>query len=86
MGAVADPGSFIKANLDSKPSGLRHLLREMQSRKRVNGQARDKAFVKEVSPSAFERVMRRKQGESMGSLERETQEEKNIRKIMRLND
>ena len=41
LSAVADPGGYIKANLDSKPSGLRHLLREMQSRKRVNGIARD---------------------------------------------
>ena len=39
MQAVADPGSFIKSYLHEKPSGLRHLLREMQSRKRVNAGA-----------------------------------------------
>ena len=42
MSAVEDPRMFIKAHIDAKPSGLRHLLREMQSRKRVNGQPRDK--------------------------------------------
>ena len=57
--AVEDPSSFIKANLESKPSGLRHLLREMQSRKRLNGVKRDPKLLKEVSPSAFERVLRR---------------------------
>ena len=34
MQAVREPAKFITASVDSKPSGLRHLLREMQSRKR----------------------------------------------------
>ena len=84
--AVNDPSSFIKANLDSKPSGLRHLLREMQSRKRVSGIPRDKKLVKEVSPSAYDRYVRRKKGESIGSLERESQQDKELKKILRLND
>ena len=86
MRAVENPGGFIKANLDSKPSGLRHMLREMQSRKRVQGIKRDQQLLQEVSPSAFDRVMRRKKGEVLGSLERESREEKEIRKLMRLND
>ena len=72
MQAVADPTRFIKANIDAKPSGLRHLLREMQSRKRVTGVPRDKNLLKDVSPSAFERAVRRKNGEIVGSLEKET--------------
>lgn len=86
--AVENPADFIKANVDAKPSGLRHLLREMQSRKRLaQDKPRDKALLKEVSPSAFDRVMRRRQGQPVrGSLERETSEEKELKKIMRLND
>ena len=34
MRAVREPAKFITASVDSKPSGLRHLLREMQNRKR----------------------------------------------------
>jgi len=42
MRAVEDPSKYIRANLDSKPSGLRHLLQEMQSRKRATGARVDK--------------------------------------------
>lgn len=35
MRAVDNPADFIRANVDAKPSGLRHLLRDMQSRKRL---------------------------------------------------
>ena len=64
MQAVADPGSFIKSYLHEKPSGLRHLLREMQSRKRVNAGASvpnlDKSnLMKQGSPSAYARVIGR---------------------------
>ena len=41
LSAVTDPSSFIRANLHAKPSGLRHLLREMQNRKRVAGGPHD---------------------------------------------
>ena len=43
-------------------------------------------MVKEVSPSAFERVIKRQRGEFVGSLEKETLQEKELRKVMRLND
>ena len=60
MQAVADPGSFIKSYLHEKPSGLRHLLREMQNRKRVNaGASVSKLSEKEGSPSAYARVIGR---------------------------
>ena len=86
MRAVEDPSKFIRANLEAKPSGLRHLLREMQTRKRQAGEKRDKALVKEVSPSAYDRLLMRQRGENPVSLERESKREKEIRKIMRLND
>ena len=68
MQAVQDPGSFIKSYVHEKPVGMRHLLREMQSRKRENNNnnvsfnemINKKAEVmKEVSPSAYARVIRR---------------------------
>ena len=64
MRAVEDPGSFIKSYLQEKPSGLRHLLREMQSRKRVNAGASvpiaDRtSLMKDVSPSAYARMIGR---------------------------
>jgi len=58
----------------------------MQSRKRVNGAKRDKALVKQVSPSAFDRAIRRKNGQQVGSIERESHEDKELKKVMRLND
>jgi hypothetical protein len=60
---VADPTKFIQANLDSKPSGLRMMLKEMQKRKRATGTTLDKGLVKEISLSAFDRATRRKKGE-----------------------
>ena len=91
MRAVENPGNFIKSYLNEKPSGLRHLLREMQGRKRVNVgpvSKQDKInLMKEVSPSAFERFTRRQQGDRNNvSLEQETLEEKEIKKIMRLTE
>ena len=88
MRGVDDPASWIKENVQSNSSGLRHLLREMQSRKRIqNGQKRDKLLLNEVSPSAFDRVMRRRRGETVhGDLEKETEYDKELKKIMRLND
>ena len=65
MTAVDDPSSFIKSYLHEKPSGLRHLLREMQSRKRINAGASvqpttDKTnMMRDVSPSAYARVIGR---------------------------
>ena len=64
MRAVEDPSSFIKSYLQEKPSGLRHLLREMQSRKRANAGASvpiaDKTnLMKDVSPSAYARMIGR---------------------------
>lgn len=50
---VEDAGQFIRANLDSKPSGLRMLLKDMQSRKRAQGEIRDKQMLSNVSPSAY---------------------------------
>ena len=49
---------------NEKPSGLRHLLREMQSRKRINAGASvpitDKTtMMRDVSPSAYARVIGR---------------------------
>ena len=59
----------------------------MQSRKRVAGMARDQNLLKEVSPSAYQRALARKNGNiANGSIERETEEEKELRKILRLND
>ena len=88
VSGVKDPASYIREKLESKPSGLRHLLRELQSRKRIqNGQKRDPVLLKEVSPSAFDRVVRRRRGEVVpGSLEKETDQERELRKVMRLND
>ena len=92
MSAVEDPGSFIKSYLNEKPSGLRHQLREMQARKRVNvGSSVSKLdranLMKEVSPSAFERVMRRQKGDrNVVSLEQETKQEKEMKKLMRLTE
>ena len=61
MRAVEDPGSFIKSYLHEKPSGLRHLLREMQTRKRVTGSVpkmgKSDYLMKEQSPSAYARVL-----------------------------
>ena len=59
MSAVREPAKFITASVDSKPSGLRHLLRDMQNRKRYFGDYRDKKILKDASPSAFERAVRR---------------------------
>ena len=64
MTAVDDPSGFIKSYLHEKPSGLRHLLREMQSRKRINAGAsvpiNDKTtMMRDVSPSAYARVIGR---------------------------
>ena len=61
--AVDDPGSFIRANLDARPSNLRRLLREMQNRKRVNGTKRDTNLLSEASPSAFARNINRRRDE-----------------------
>ena len=44
MNAVGDPASFIKANIEAKPSSLRHLLNGMERRKR-NGQLSDKKLL-----------------------------------------
>ena len=64
---VDDPASYIRGYVDSQQSSMRHLLREMQNRKRNNGDARDAAIHKGVSPSAFDRVINRRRGE--GSLD-----------------
>ena len=67
MNAVGDPASFIRANIEARPSGLRHLLNGMQRRK-INGQPKDKKLLlKELSPSAFERSLNRRK--QFGSLE-----------------
>ena len=64
--AVDDPGSFIRANLDARPSNLRRLLRDMQNRKRINGTKLDRNLLNEESPSAFERAInRRREGEEV---------------------
>ena len=57
--SVADPVEFIRANLEARPSDTRQLLREMNSRK-VTGQIRDPTLLKELSPSAYVRALRRK--------------------------
>ena len=84
--AVDDPVKFIRENVESKPSGLRMLLRDMQSRKRAQGESKDKKMLNEVSPSAYMRSVRRRKGEILGSLERETAEDKDLKKLLRLND
>ena len=84
--AVKDPSSFIRAQVESKPSGLRHLLREMQNRKRVTGAPRDKNLLNKASPSAFERAIRRKNGLDDNSLETKTRNDKASQQAIRLND
>ena len=95
MSAVKDPSSFIRSYLEEKPSGLRHLLREMQSRKREdnNFSTREKRqqiekdnMMLEVSPSAYARVIKRKRGEKSVLLERETDLEREVKKVMRLSE
>lgn len=84
--AVDDPTKFIRENAE-KSTGLRLLLRDMNSRKRVQGYTRDHNLLKQVSPSAYQRSLSRKNGVNIAeSLERETEEEKDLKKLLRLND
>ena len=84
--AVDDPVKFIRENAE-RTTGLRALLHDMHHRKRVEGKARDHNLLNQVSPSAYQRSLSRKRGEVVAStLERETEEEKDLRKRLRLND
>lgn len=88
MRAVEDPSKFIKANVESTSSGLRHLLRQMQSRKRIGktGKA-ERAKLGHACLSAFERTMiRRKGGDSLLDQVQESPEEVELRKYVRLAD
>lgn len=61
MRSVEDPKEFIKANLEAKPSGLRHLLRQMQSRKHAGKNTTiDRTKLGNANLSAFERTMKRR--------------------------
>lgn len=84
--AVEDPTKFIRENAE-RSTGLRHLLKDMHNRKRVSGLARDHNLLQQVSPSAYQRALSRKNGGSIKeSLERETEDEKDLKKLLRLND
>ena len=85
MVSVPDPKGFIRANLDSKPSGLRQMLRDMQARKRQQGvSSYEKKMAQHNSLSAYQRTQRRRAGQPIE--EEETELEKEMQKIMRRED